>query len=98
MASSPEQLQALIDAVAAYCATLHMEINVPNTKVIVVSDGSLAPVLFTCNGNPVEQVVIFKYPGLQFHQSGAISHLIQPIKARAGGSWATVRRRHSLLQ
>ena len=37
LASSPEQLQALIDALAADCATLQMEISVPKTKVMVVS-------------------------------------------------------------
>lgn len=82
MASSPEQLQALIDALAAYCATLHTElISVPKTKAMVISDAPMAPVLFTRNGNPVEQVATFKYLGLHFHQSGAISRLIKPIKA-----------------
>ena len=46
----------------------------------------------------VEQVATFKYLGLHFHQSGSIAHLVTPIKARAGGSWAAVQRRHSLLQ
>ena len=40
MASSPEHLQALIDASAVYCATLHKEINVAKTKVMVVSKPS----------------------------------------------------------
>ena len=30
--------------------------------------------------------------------SGALEHLTNPIKSRAGGSWAAVQRRHSLLQ
>ncbi|KAL3138694.1 hypothetical protein ABBQ32_14201 [Trebouxia sp. C0010 RCD-2024] len=98
MASSPEQLQALIDALAACCAALHMEVSVPRTKVMVVSDVPMVPVAFTCIGYPVEQVTSFKYLGLHFHQSGAISHVIHPIKAKAGGSWASVQRRHSLLQ
>ncbi len=98
MASSPGQLQALIDALASYCATLHLEISVPKTKVMIVANVSTVLVAFTCNGNPVEQVTSFRYLGLHFHQSGAISHVIQPIKAKAGGSWATVQRRHSLLQ
>ena len=98
LASSPEQLQALIDALAAYCATLQMEISVPKTKVMIVS-AVLAPVVpFTCNGNPVEQVATFKYLGLHFHQSGSIAPLVTPIKSKAGGSWAAVQRRHSLLQ
>ena len=98
LASSPEQLQALIDALAAYCATLQMEISVPKTKVMVVTAVPAPVVAFTCNGNPVEQVATFKYLGLHFHQSGSIAHLVTPIKSKAGGSWAAVQRRHSLLQ
>ena len=36
--------------------------------------------------------------GLHFHQSGSIAYLVTPIKARAGGSWVAVQRRHSVLQ
>lgn len=97
MASSPAQLQALIDALACYCAALHMALSVPKTQVMVVSNVPTEPVVFTCNGNPVEQVPSFKYCGLHFHRSDAI-HVIQPTRAEAGGSWATVQRRHSLLQ
>ena len=96
--SSPEQLQALIDALAAYCATLHMEISVPKTKVMIVSAAPAPPQTFSCNGSPVEQVTTFKYLGLHFHQSGSIARLVEPIKSKAGGSWAVVQRRHSLLQ
>ena len=48
----------------------------------------------------VEQVATFKYLGLHFHQSGSIAHLVAQIaiKSKAGGSWAAVQRRHSLLQ
>ena len=92
LASSPEQLQALINVLAAYCATLQMEtiISVPKTKVMVVSTVPAPVVTFTCNGNPVEQVATFKYLGLRFHQSGSIAHLVMPIKSKAGGSWAAV--------
>ena len=83
LASSPEQLQALIDALAASCATLQMEISVPKTKVMVVS---------------AVPVATLKYLGLHFHQSGSIAHLVMPIRSKAGGSWAAVQRRNSLLQ
>ena len=68
LASSPEQLQALIDALAAYCATLQMEISVLRTKVVVVTavPTPVPVVAFTCNGNPVEQVATFKVPGTSF--------------------------------
>ncbi len=98
MASSPEHLQALIDALSSYCAVLHMEISVLKTKVMVVSPVPAPAVAFLCNGNPIEQVTSFKYLGLHFHQSGAVAHLVTPIKSKAGGAWAAVQRRHSLLQ
>ncbi len=98
MASSPEQLQALIDALSSYCAILHMEISVPKTKVMVVSPVPAPAVVFSCNDNTFEQITTFKYLGLHFHQSGAVAHLVSPINSKAGGSWAAVQRRHSLLQ
>ena len=72
LASSPEQLQALINALAAYCTTLQVEINVPKTKVMVVSTVPAPVVTFTCNGNPVEQVATFKYLGLHFHHQAPL--------------------------
>ena len=98
LASSWEQQQALIEAVAACCATLQMEISMPKTKVMVVSAVPAPVVIFTCNGNPVEQVATFDYLGFHFHLSGSIAHLVTPIKSKAGGSWAAVQRHHSLLQ
>jgi len=103
LAGSPQHLQALIDALVGYCATLHMEISVAKTKVMVVSRSlarspSPAAVVFTCNGLLVEHVDTFKYLGLHFHTSGDISHLITPLKAKAAGSWAVVQQRHSQLQ
>lgn len=98
MASSPAHLQALLDALAAFCHTLHMEVSVAKTKVMVVAAGATSPVVFTCNGQAIEQVQSFRYLGLHFHSSGSISHLISPMKAKAAGSWAVVQRRHSQLQ
>ncbi|DBA91826.1 TPA: hypothetical protein ACH3X1_015963 [Trebouxia sp. C0004] len=66
MASSPEHLQALIDALSSYCAILHMEISILKTKVMVVSPVPAPAVAFSCNGNPVEQDIFlarFVKPG-----------------------------------
>jgi len=45
LAGSPQHLQALIDALVGYCATLHMEISVAKTKVMVVPDLRLGHLL-----------------------------------------------------
>jgi len=75
-----------------------MEISVLKTKVMIVSPVPAPAVAFLCNDNPIEQVTTFKYLGLHFHQSGAVAHLVTTIKSKAGGSWAAVQQRHSLLQ
>ena len=103
LAGSPQHLQALIDALVGYCATLHMEISVAKTKVMVTSRSlarlpSLEAAVFTCTGLLVEQVDTFKYVGIHFHSSRGVSHLITPLKAKAAGSWAVVQQRHSQLQ
>ena len=97
MASSPAHLQALLDALAAFCHTLHMEVSVVKTKVMVVAAGATSPVVFTCNGQAIEQVQSFRYLGLHFHSSGSISHLISPMKAKAAGSWAVVQQYATLF-
>ena len=53
IASSPEQLQALIDALSSYCAILHMEISVPKTKIIIVSPVLAPAAAFPCNDYPI---------------------------------------------
>ena len=61
LASSPRHLQALIGALVSYSATLHMEISVAKTKVIVMvvfnpfvrSPAPVAAVV-TCTGHPAE--------------------------------------------
>ena len=50
MASSPDHLQALMNALAVYCATLAMDINV--AKVMVVSKPSVGSPPAQC-GNTV---------------------------------------------
>ncbi len=89
LSSSPQHLQALIDALVTYCATLHMESSVAKTEVMVVSKPSTRSptpkaAVVTCNGLPVERVNTFKYMGLHFHASGDVSRLITPLKGKGG--------------
>ena len=85
MASSPEQLQALIDALSSCCAMLHMEISIPKTKIMVFSPVPAPAVEFSCNDSPIEQEYHFKALGPSFHPSGAVVHLISPIRSK--GLW-----------
>ena len=96
LASTAAHLQALIDAMASYCAGLHMQVSIEKTKVMIV--GSDRSENFTCNSQPLEQVTSFKYLGLHFHQSGHISHLVTPIIDKVKAAWAIVQQKHAHLQ
>ena len=51
-AFSPEQLQALIDALSSYCAVLYMEISLAKTQFVIVSHVPAPAVTFSCNSTP----------------------------------------------
>ena len=80
LATWPGDLQALIDALAAYIGMLHIEISAAKTQVMALFASGVPASSFTCNGHSIEQARTFKYLGLHFHDSGDIAHLIQPIR------------------
>ena len=86
MATSPEHLQALLDALQSYCDLTGMTISIDKTKVIYMVDA--APHVFTSNGMVIQQVATFR---LHFSESGTIQHLITPLKPKMAVSWAAVQ-------
>ena len=68
LACTPQHLQALLDAMEAYCSAIHMTISSDKTKIMVLGDHALPS--FTCSGQVVERVPSFKYLGLRFRESG----------------------------
>ena len=77
MTTSTAQLQALIDALAAVCQTLHMQISVAKMKPMLLLSSTLPPVTFTCGGQLTEEV--------QFSSNGVmhlakISHLTKSFE------------------
>ena len=82
MASSPEQLQALINALSSCCAMLHMEISVPKTKIMVFSPVPAPAVAFSCNDSPIEQEYHFKALGPSFSSVGCCCAFDQPNQVK----------------
>ena len=60
LAACAEDLQALVDALAAYFGTLHMEISAPKTKVMSLFTEEVAVTTITFGGLPIEEVDTFK--------------------------------------
>ena len=65
LATSPAELQALIDALAIYFGALHIEINIPKTKVMSFFAEQAPITAFMCNGLLYCDSVVDEKPGLQ---------------------------------
>jgi hypothetical protein len=78
MATTPEQLQALLDALHAFCAQYHMHVSVAKSTVVVFGRrvpraGREIPVQGWRYGDqPLSVSAEFKYLGITFHQTKGV--------------------------
>ena len=68
LASSPKELQHILDTLEAFCDKWELSVNLPKTKTMVFTRSRTMPAL-CCNfkGAPVEQSCTYMYLGLEFH-------------------------------
>lgn len=90
LAASPEQLQALPDALHTYCKLICMTVSSEKTKVMVMFD--VVQSHFCYDGEAIDRVASYKYLGLHFHDTGAIASVITPFKAMTASSWTVVQQ------
>ncbi|MES9993748.1 MAG: reverse transcriptase family protein [Candidatus Thiodiazotropha sp.] len=76
-------LQRLLDRVNDYCGRWGMEVNIEKTKVIKFSgNGHRCKTVFMYNGSPVENVLKYKYLGIEFSSSGSWTAAISNLSNR----------------
>ena len=101
IATSPQQLQQLIDATHNYCQQMGMQVSSSKTEVMAFTFATSVAVdaaqQWTCDGQPLKKVDSFKYLGLHIHSSGDIQHTISHLQPRAAGAWAVVQKKHKQL-
>ena len=89
LASSPAELQKMLDTLRLYCAKWRIFVNVAKTKVIVFnhtvnrSTWSKTCPIFLYNNEVVEVVEEFKYLGVYFHARNKETCCIQHRLAQA---------------
>ncbi|MCU7800906.1 MAG: reverse transcriptase family protein [gamma proteobacterium symbiont of Lucinoma myriamae] len=76
-------LQRLVDRLSEYCCQWKMEVNTDKTKVIKFSgNGHRCKTTFFYKGNPIENVLKYKYLGIEFCSSGTWSNAIENLSSR----------------
>jgi hypothetical protein len=71
ISTSQKGLQALIDRLASFCEGRGLSVNVEKTKVVVFGSRSMLKNSLIFRDMKIEQVVSFRYLGLELHQSGS---------------------------
>ena len=71
ISTSQKGLQALIDRLASFCEKRGLSVNVEKTKVVVFGSRSMLKNSLLFRDLKIEQVVSFRYLGLELHQSGS---------------------------
>ncbi len=93
MATSPEDLRRLVDAMQVFCAEVGLSINKAKSEVVTFQrQGSPAPPIgldITVGGEPLEQVQTFKYLGVEFNYSKWLKEIGQSkAQAATRAVWA----------
>ena len=95
MASTAEQLTQQLSALEQFCEENGMQVNVQKTKVLVTGEGqqSRFSESWLYAGQQLEQVVVFKYLGIEVHAVGGLkgSH-IAVTAAATKAMWCMMRQ------
>ena len=95
IATSENDLQALVDIVNRESSKLGLSLNTKKTEVMTVSKKKDAPNChITIQGNPLKQVSQFKYLGSMITSD---SRCIEEVKIRCGQAKATLKKFDTLL-
>ena len=82
LSHSEEGLVHLMDVLQAFCQSKRLTVNIKKTKAIIFS-GTATGLTVTYEGQQFEQVRIFKYLGLELHQSNGIHILYILLTSRS---------------
>ena len=97
LASSQEQLQALLHALERFCRAVGMELCVPKTKVLVFQKGARVPCQLTCSTGALEQVDEFKYLGVLFGSDTGLHMAYEHLTRTMWGAWSLLQQRYRNL-
>jgi hypothetical protein len=95
LASSPEQLQQMLDALSAFCSQYDMEVNVSKTEVVIFGRQRYqGPAQFNFLGRDGERLPVprssdFRYLGCVFHETKGVAACMSSLAvAGSRAMWA----------
>lgn len=98
LAASPDDLQRLIDATAAFCVATGMQICIQKTKVLVFAKRWPGPYQWLCNQHPLEWIDKIRYLGLQFDSCVGLHATYSSLHGKMWAAWALLQKQFRQLQ
>ena len=98
LADTPEGLQRLIDATAAFCVATGMQICIQKTKVLVFAKRWPGPYQWLCNQYPLEWVDNIRYLGLQFDSCVGLHATYSSLHGKMWAAWGLLQKQFRQLQ
>ena len=98
LATTPADLQRLIDAAVEFCDQTGMVISVDKTKVVVFCSCVPGPFEWHCGGAPLHWVQQFEYLGALFDGAHGINVTFGKLHRNMWGAWAQLRQQYGKLQ
>ena len=90
---SPAGLQKQLDILSKFCAARGLSVNVKKTKIVVFELRKSITPCFCSNGDTIEQVDEFKYPGVLMHGTKGLSPAIDYLCKAAKRAMFGLQRR-----
>ena len=83
MSEAETGLQWILDRLGEYCDKWSMEVNTDKTKIMKFSgNGHLCKIVFGYKSYSVENVLKYKYVGIEFSSSGILTNAISNLSDR----------------
>jgi hypothetical protein len=90
-------LQRLLNELEAFCTVRGLTVNIDKTKVVVFGSRAAMKEPVTYNNVPIEQVISFRYLGLELHQSGTFQIAVAKLLESARRATFALHSRCSAL-
>ena len=96
MSTTAAGLQRQLDALQLFCKQRQLSVNLAKTKVVTFGSRASCQA-FKFNGNEVERAQSYKYLGIEFHATKALTHGVSKLVSAANKAMHAMNRRCAFL-